>query len=175
MTTRFGLAYRHHNLGAAALEQRQFTEAEACYRKSLEVLLETNDIQGIAKAYHCLGLVAREQGQFPEAETNYQKALDIRRESEPVAAAQSAMGLGLTYAAHGQHHQAIQNLMYAAVSSYQVTGAWAADVLVYLYRESVQIEAAKLAALIEANVPAELAADFPEIISLGSSIEIDNR
>ncbi|MBI4321702.1 MAG: tetratricopeptide repeat protein [Chloroflexi bacterium] len=67
----------YHQLGRVAQEQRQWTQAEAYYRKALEICVEFGDRYEQAKTYHELGRVAQEQRQWAQAEAYCQKALEI--------------------------------------------------------------------------------------------------
>ena len=55
-------------------------EAEANYRKALDLYLEFGDRHSAAGTYNNLGDVAQEQRRFEEAEANYRKALDLKLE-----------------------------------------------------------------------------------------------
>ena len=72
-----GSAGIYHQLGRVAQEQRQWPEAEAYYKKALEIYIEFKDRYSQASTYHQLGIVAQEQRQWPEAEAYYKKALEI--------------------------------------------------------------------------------------------------
>jgi tetratricopeptide (TPR) repeat protein len=62
--------------GIVAQEQRRFEEAEAAYKKALEILLAFDD-RHRAASNHGLGVVAEEQRRFEEAEAAYKKALEV--------------------------------------------------------------------------------------------------
>jgi tetratricopeptide (TPR) repeat protein len=68
------------NLGAVALEQRQWQQAEQHFQEALRIFVEFNDRQSQAYAYHHLGLVAQEQRQWQQAESHYQQSLRIKIE-----------------------------------------------------------------------------------------------
>jgi tetratricopeptide (TPR) repeat protein len=60
-----------------AQQQRRFEEAEAAYKKALEIKLDFDDRHSAASTYHQLGRVAEEQRRFEEAEAAYKKALEV--------------------------------------------------------------------------------------------------
>jgi tetratricopeptide (TPR) repeat protein len=148
-----------------AQDQRRFAEAEASYRQALDISLEFGDRHSAGLTYHQVGMVAQDQRRFAEAEASYRQALDIRRETDPRAASSTASRLGMTLASLGQHREAIRALLYAAVTWHQETGHWASNVLAWLHRESTLASPDELTALIEADVPPELASDLTAAIS----------
>jgi tetratricopeptide (TPR) repeat protein len=70
----------YHSLGMVAQAQRQWAEAEAYYKKALEIYVEFKDRYSQASTYHQLGMVAQAQRQWAEAEAYYKKALEIKIE-----------------------------------------------------------------------------------------------
>jgi tetratricopeptide (TPR) repeat protein len=70
----------YHDLGVVVQEQRQWVQAEACYRQALEIFREFNDLYGQAGTYYQLGRVAQQQRQWAQAELCYQKTLEIHLE-----------------------------------------------------------------------------------------------
>jgi tetratricopeptide (TPR) repeat protein len=157
---RHGAAGTYHNLGRAAQQQRQYAEAEASYRQALDIYLEFGDRHRAAAAYHGIGTTALEQGRYAEAEASYRQALDIRTESDPRSASSTATRLGIVLDKLGRHHEALRALLDAAVMWRQQTGGWDSNDLAWLHRESALAGDDELAAMIEAHVPAELAADL---------------
>jgi tetratricopeptide (TPR) repeat protein len=162
---RHGAGLTYHQLGMVAQDQRRFAEAEASYRQALDIFLEFGDRHSAGLTYHQVGMVAQDQRRFAEAEASYRQALDIRRETDPRAASSTASRLGMTLASLGQHREAIRALLYAAVTWHQETGHWASNVLAWLHRESTLASPDELTALIEADVPPELASDLTAAIS----------
>jgi tetratricopeptide (TPR) repeat protein len=67
----------YHQLGAVAAEQRQWSEAESCYKQALQIYIDFNDRYEQAGTYHQLGRVAEEQRQWSEAESYYKEAIQI--------------------------------------------------------------------------------------------------
>ena len=59
-----GKASLYHQLGVIAQNQRRFDEAEANYRKALDIKLEFGDRHSAANTYHQLGRLAQEQRRF---------------------------------------------------------------------------------------------------------------
>ena len=57
-------------------KQGRWGEAEASYRKALDISLEYGNQHSAARTYHNLGVIAQDQGRWDEAEANYRKALD---------------------------------------------------------------------------------------------------
>ncbi|BAL89598.1 hypothetical protein AMIS_43780 [Actinoplanes missouriensis 431] len=74
------LAQLHHLAGMVAQEERRFEQAEAYYRRSLELVLEFGDRHGAARTYHQLGMVAQEQRRFEQAEAHYRRSLELELE-----------------------------------------------------------------------------------------------
>jgi tetratricopeptide (TPR) repeat protein len=71
------MAISYHQLGRLAQLRGQLDEAEAWYRKSLEIEEKLGDRPGMARGYHQLGRLAQLRGQLDEAEAWYRKSLEI--------------------------------------------------------------------------------------------------
>ncbi|MBI5570066.1 MAG: tetratricopeptide repeat protein [Desulfomonile tiedjei] len=71
------MAVSYHQLGMVAQERNRFDEAEAWYRKALEIRERLGLERDAAGDYHQLGIVAQERNRFDEAEQWYRKALEI--------------------------------------------------------------------------------------------------
>ncbi len=113
-----------YQLGRIAQEERRYDEADANYRRALDIKLEYGDQHSAASTYHQLGRIAHEQERWDEAEANYRKALDIYRESDRRAASVTASQLGGLLAALGRHPEAVRTFLYAVVTWRQETGRW---------------------------------------------------
>ncbi len=57
-----GAARTYHQLGIIAEAQRDFSQAEQWYKKSLEISERQRNEHGAASTYHQLGMIAQEQG-----------------------------------------------------------------------------------------------------------------
>ena len=139
-----------------AQEQRRFEEAEANYRKALDLFLEFGDRHTAAKTYHQLGPVAQEQRQFEEAEASYRKALDIFLETDKRSASGEASSLGILLATLSRHVEAAETLLDAAVSWHQLTGDFDPVDLQWLKRERQHVGDAAFTQMVSANVPQDL-------------------
>jgi tetratricopeptide (TPR) repeat protein len=64
-------------LGIVAEEQRDWDEAERCYRESLRLKETGNNLAGVCDACAQLGNVAQLVGKLDEAESWYKQALSI--------------------------------------------------------------------------------------------------
>ncbi|MEO1689328.1 MAG: tetratricopeptide repeat protein [Pseudomonadota bacterium] len=71
------MAITYHQLGSVAQDRGALDEAEAWYRKALEIREAIGDRAGMAKTYHQLGIVAQSRGALDEAEAWYRKSLEI--------------------------------------------------------------------------------------------------
>ncbi|MBM3216691.1 tetratricopeptide repeat protein, partial [Candidatus Poribacteria bacterium] len=71
------IAVAYHQLGIIAQERQRFDQAEAWYRKALEIFERLGLKRDAADAYHNLGMVVQERQRFDEAEAWYRKALEI--------------------------------------------------------------------------------------------------
>jgi tetratricopeptide (TPR) repeat protein len=58
-----GAASTYHQLGMIAQAQRDFSQAEQWYKKSLEIKERQGNEHGAASTYHQLGIIAAEQGE----------------------------------------------------------------------------------------------------------------
>ena len=143
-----------------ARSQRRLAEAEANYRKALDIFLEFGDQYSSAGVYYHFGNLSQEQERFSDAEANYRKALDIFQELEPRAASFTASQLGIVLAKLGRHRDATGILLYAAASWRQESGRWDPGDIQLLQQERAFVGSAEFTALIEANVPADLASHF---------------
>jgi tetratricopeptide (TPR) repeat protein len=143
-------------------EQGRFEEAEANYRKALELKLEFGDRRSAGSTYHQLGNVAQEQGRFEEAEANYRQAFALFSESDRRRASQTATRLGLVLGESGRHDEAAAILMDAAVIWYQLTGNWDPGDLRYLEREREFIGDEAFITMVAAKVPPEIQTAFTE-------------
>lgn len=76
----------YHELGLSAEEQRQWPQAEAHYRKGLEINTEFGGHRSEAPFYHQLGRIAREQREWQQAEEHFRKAVAINAERHEVRA-----------------------------------------------------------------------------------------
>ena len=65
------------SLAAYAQNQRDFSQAEQWYRKSLAIVEKQGNEHGAAITYHQLGMIAEEQRDFSQAEQWYRKSLAI--------------------------------------------------------------------------------------------------
>jgi len=88
------------------------------------------------------------------------RALDIRRETDRQAAASTATRLGAVLATLGRHVEAARTLLYAAITWRQETGQWPQEDLDLLRRERQAVKPAEFAALVEAEVPPDLAQEL---------------
>ena len=68
-------AYFHQ--GEMAEKEKNFTKAESCYRKALEIYEGQEDEDGIFYTCFHLGKLAEEQGKSAEMEKFYEKVLMI--------------------------------------------------------------------------------------------------
>jgi tetratricopeptide (TPR) repeat protein len=152
------------NLGSIARNQRRFADAETSYRQALDIYLEFDNQHSAADIYHRLGALAQDQEQLGTAEKNYRLALDIRRRSDPRAGSSTATQLGIVLSQLGQHSKATIALLYAAASWRQETGKWDPDDLQLLEQERTLLEPTEFAALVEANIPADMAEEFATAI-----------
>jgi tetratricopeptide (TPR) repeat protein len=157
-----------------AQEQWWFAEAEASYRRALDIFLEFGDRHGAASTYHQFGRVARDQRRFAEAEASYRQALDIYLDfGDQLSASSTATQLGITYAKLGQHHQAAGILLYAAVSWHQETGQWATQDLRLLHRQRAAIGTEGFRALMTAEVPAGITDELTAAIDAATDPDED--
>jgi tetratricopeptide (TPR) repeat protein len=113
---RHSAAGTYHQLGVVAREQRRFEEAESYYKQALALFLEFNDRHSAASTYHQLGVVAQEQRRFEEAENHYKQAFTISSQLDRHRASQTATRLGSLLSAMDRHDEAIETLVYAAVT-----------------------------------------------------------
>ena len=67
----------YHELGMNAEQQRQWPQAEAHYRKALEIGALSGDDFNQADTYHQLGTVALAQRQWQQAEEHFKEALQM--------------------------------------------------------------------------------------------------
>jgi tetratricopeptide (TPR) repeat protein len=105
-------------------------------QKMLEIFLEFQDRHGVAVTYHRLGVVAQEQRRFEEAEANYRRALEIYRDSNDLRSSSIvASTLGSMIADLDRHTEAVEILLFAAVSWRQLTKTWPDEGLRIIKRE----------------------------------------
>ncbi|KJE19995.1 ATP-dependent transcriptional regulator [Frankia torreyi] len=71
------LAQLHHLAGVVAQEQRRFEDAEAHYRRALDLKLKLGNERGAASTYQSLGIIAQERRRFEDAEAHCRRALDL--------------------------------------------------------------------------------------------------
>ena len=67
----------YKNLGEIYSEQQRFAEAEALYKRALEIFLALNNVSDTAAIFKGLGELYRKQNRFTEAEVFYRKALEM--------------------------------------------------------------------------------------------------
>lgn len=72
-----------HLLGRVAQEQKEWAEAEHCFRESLKLKERVGDTAGIPATYNELALVAEEAGRPSEAESWYKRALELDKQVHP--------------------------------------------------------------------------------------------
>jgi tetratricopeptide (TPR) repeat protein len=154
---RHSAARTYHNLGTVAEEQRRWEEAQANYRRALDIFLEFQDRYNAGTSYYQLGMVAQAQRRWQEAETNYRRALDIFSDTnDPRNASLAASRLGSVFAHRDRHTEAVEVLLFAALSWRQVSTTWSAEDLRMLKRERRAIGSTAFAAHVVSNVPADL-------------------
>jgi len=75
------IANNYYQLGIVAESQRQWTQAEEYYRKSLQIRIERNDRHAQADTYYQLGVLAQRQHHWLRSGEYYQQALQMYKES----------------------------------------------------------------------------------------------
>jgi non-specific serine/threonine protein kinase len=92
-----GVADATRVLGDLALEDLAFDEAEARYRDSLALYLETGDTGGQASVLNNMGELARYRGDYVAAAHRYGESLDLcRRTADESGEARALINLGWT-------------------------------------------------------------------------------
>ena len=151
----------YHQIGTVAQEQQRFTEAEANYRKALDIFLEFGDRHAAAGIYHQLGMVAQEQRRLEDAEANYRQSLDTYLESDRRLASWTATALGRMLAETGRHAEAAAVLLDAALLWHQVAGKWNPGHLRDLNQQRAAIGQDAFSQLVAAKVPRDLQPSLP--------------
>ena len=64
-------------MGIIAEEQRDFSGAEAWYKKALAIFEKQGNEHGVASTYHQLGIIAEEQRDFLQAGDFYLKSIKL--------------------------------------------------------------------------------------------------
>jgi tetratricopeptide (TPR) repeat protein len=63
-----------HELGTIAQLRSDYSEAERCYKRALDIFADVGDLSGVSRSYHSLGVLAQAQGDYTRAELRYQAA-----------------------------------------------------------------------------------------------------
>jgi tetratricopeptide (TPR) repeat protein len=96
-----------HIVANADARLRRYKEAEAAYKRSIEMLGELNDLFGLAQTEHSLANMYAKQGRFAEAEAAYKRSIEIGREIHHVHhVAQTEHSLANMYAKQGRFGEA---------------------------------------------------------------------
>jgi tetratricopeptide (TPR) repeat protein len=72
-----------HQLGIVAEGQKDWAEAERCYRESLAIKERMDDTAGTARTCNQLAMVAKNTSRFTEAEGWYKRALELIEKINP--------------------------------------------------------------------------------------------
>jgi tetratricopeptide (TPR) repeat protein len=102
------MARSFHTLGMAAHAHGQLDEAEKQYRRSLAIMEDLGDQDGIARSCHLLGGLAHDLERWDEAEQWFRQSLAIEEDmGHQVGVATSYFQLGLLAEARGQFANAL--------------------------------------------------------------------
>jgi tetratricopeptide (TPR) repeat protein len=153
--------------GRVALEQKQFAGADAWFRQALDVYLALNDQFNAGTSYYNLGTVAEARERFTEAEAAYRKAIDILRDSDLNMACAATGGLGRVLVRLDRHDEAVPALIKSTTIFRQLMGYWPSGDLQLVRNERGLLASAQFAALVEANVPADLLTEFWDAMDEG--------
>ncbi|MBL7692142.1 MAG: tetratricopeptide repeat protein [Flavipsychrobacter sp.] len=103
------MATPFYYIGAAYYNTARFNDAIKYYRKTAEVLRNSNDLELLSGAYDNLGVTYSTIGIFSESLKYYLKGLDIREKNKNEAAMISSLGnIGRVYASLGNTSKALE-------------------------------------------------------------------
>ncbi len=103
------MATPFYYIGAAYYNTARFNDAIKYYRKTAEVLRNSNDLELLSGAYDNLGVTYSTIGIFSESLKYYLKGLDIREKNKNEAAVIGSMGnIGRVYANLGNRSKALE-------------------------------------------------------------------
>jgi tetratricopeptide (TPR) repeat protein len=104
---KYELAQLHDLAGATALSQHREADAEAHYRKELDLWETVGERRSQSVAYHQLGIVALRQRQFQAAKDSFRRALDIYLElGDRIRAAETESQIGSVAQREGRFKEA---------------------------------------------------------------------
>jgi tetratricopeptide (TPR) repeat protein len=92
----------HNALGLTAFGLEAYAEAEASYRRALEIIVQTGDEAHAAMLWDNLGVVCTDQGRYEEAHAAYVTSLGI---NERLGDRDATLRVKLNYAYHHLHRR----------------------------------------------------------------------
>jgi tetratricopeptide (TPR) repeat protein len=156
-------------LSLGLLQQRQgrHAEAEAAYRRALDIFLELGNQEAAADAYYQLGRLSQQQQHDAEAAICFRQALDALGDTDDRQAWSAiATRIGIALAQANQHQDATTILLQAAITWHQQTGRWDPQDLTWLVREREQVDPSFFAQQVSAHVPDDMQDEFSAALDM---------
>jgi tetratricopeptide (TPR) repeat protein len=161
----YNAAKAHDELGRIAQEQSRFEQAERSYRQAVDIYAGADDKSAAGMVRSRLALLALAQEKLEAFEQYFRQSMEAFQEAGiPADAPIVYRRIGERLSELGEHDDAVQVLVYAAIFERVTTGTWSADTLGRLRQEGALLTGTTLAEIISEIPPPELAEEMSAAI-----------